>query len=314
VGGVVLVDKPVQMSSHEVVKRLRKAARLRKVGHAGTLDPFATGLLLVCLEEAVRISEYLMDAEKEYVATMKLGEMTDTQDCTGQLIQTRPVPALTDTDIVQMFARFVGTLDQVPPMFSAKKIQGVRLYQLARQGEQVTRASQQVSVATLGIEEVTLPFIRFRVVCSKGTYIRTLAHDLGEAFGCGAHLNALQRVRIGRFELAQAYPLEELLRQAHQGQVLSSLIPTDVAVPEFPIVTLDARLARHFRFGTPFYLPASVYASLLFGATDATEWTIVRMYDAEGNFLGLGRGKPPTSDLSRWDIQPFKVLVDPPAE
>ena len=193
-GGILLVHKPADCTSHDVVTQIRKLFRTKKVGHAGTLDPFATGLLLLCLDEATRLSEYLLNAEKEYAAVVKLGEVTDTQDRTGRVLETCPVPDLAEAELRAAMTGFIGEIAQTPPMFSARKVQGRRLYKLARKGKTVERAAQAVNIAALDLLAVELPFLRLRVVCSKGTYIRTLAHDLGAALGCGAWFSMPKRL------------------------------------------------------------------------------------------------------------------------
>lgn len=299
-GGVLLVNKPAEISSHVVVKRIRNLFQTRRVGHAGTLDPFATGLLLLCLDEATRITEYLMEGEKEYVGTLKLGETTDTQDCTGQVLETRPVPDLTVEAIQQAFAQFVGAIGQIPPMFSAKKLEGVRLYDLARQGKHVERSARPVTIQELELLDLTLPHIRFRVACSKGTYIRTLAHDVGEALGCGATLHALERTRSGRFFLRDALSLDQLTALRPQTARLARLVPTDVAVDFFPSFTLPAELVQRFVYGTPVIM------------TDETEQepqAIYRVYSPTGEFLALANKK--LVEPSRWKVRPLKMLISP---
>ncbi|MBN8249001.1 MAG: tRNA pseudouridine(55) synthase TruB [Verrucomicrobia bacterium] len=209
--GALLVDKPPEWTSHDVVAKVRNHFRLEKVGHCGTLDPMATGLLILVLGKATRMSERFMAADKVYDGTLRLGETTDSYDADGELTATLPVPPLTLDDLNGAASAFLGDLMQVPPMVSAKKIQGVALYKLARQGKEVPREPRLVHIHTFRFSEYEEPFGYFRVSCTKGTYVRSLAHDLGARLGCGAHLTALRRVGSGRFDVADALPLPEIL-------------------------------------------------------------------------------------------------------
>jgi len=215
--GALLVDKPSEWTSHDVVAKVRGHFRLPKVGHCGTLDPMATGLLILVLGKATRYSERLMASDKVYEGTMRLGEVTDSYDADGELVETRPVPPLSLDDLNEAAAPFVGDLQQIPPMVSAKKVGGVPLYRLARQGREIPREPRLVHVYTFRFEDYEDPFGYFRVSCTKGTYVRSLAHDLGQRLGCGAHLTALRRTGSGRFDVADALPLPELLALDRKG-------------------------------------------------------------------------------------------------
>jgi len=215
--GALLVDKPSEWTSHDVVAKVRGHFRLPKVGHCGTLDPMATGLLILVLGKATRYSERLMASDKVYEGTMRLGEVTDSYDADGELVETRPVPALSLEDLNEAASAFVGDLQQIPPMVSAKKVGGVPLYRLARQGREIPREPRLVHVYTFRFEDYEDPFGYFRVSCTKGTYVRSLAHDLGQRLGCGAHLTALRRTGSGRFDVVDALPLKELLALDRKG-------------------------------------------------------------------------------------------------
>ena len=209
--GVLLVDKAPGMTSHDVVAIVRRALNTRKVGHCGTLDPIATGLLIVVLGRGTKISDLLMSEDKEYVGTMTLGTTTDSQDRTGQTIESWPVPPDIDRrKIDAAFAKFHGDFYQMPPMVSAIKMGGVPLYKLARQGKTVEREARFVHVFAHEIKNVDLPDVDFRVVCSKGFYVRTYAHDIGHELGCGAHLKELRRTQSGRFDLSRAVTVDEI--------------------------------------------------------------------------------------------------------
>lgn len=208
--GVLLIDKAPGMTSHDVVAIVRRRLGIEKVGHCGTLDPLATGLLLVGLGRGTKIQDLLMAEDKEYVGTMTLGIETDSQDADGKVVATREIPPLTTEQIQAAFAQFQGDFYQMPPMVSAIKKEGVPLYKLARQGKTVEREPRFVHIYAWEILAIRLPEIDFRVVCSKGFYVRTYAHDIGNVLGCGAHLKTLRRTKSGRFSVEGAVTVEEL--------------------------------------------------------------------------------------------------------
>lgn len=210
--GVLLVDKPRGLTSHDVVDRIRRHFGFRKVGHCGTLDPAATGLLVIVLERATKLQNQLMSEDKTYEGTMRLGICTDSQDVDGLVVAEKPVPALGAEDIERVFARFRGDIQQIPPMVSAIKHKGQPLYKLARKGKTVERQPRLVHIYELRLLKLDLPRIDFRLTCSKGTYVRTLCADIGEALGCGAHLFELRRTRSGRFDANDAHKLDDLLK------------------------------------------------------------------------------------------------------
>ena len=208
--GVLLVDKAPGMTSHDVVALVRRRLQIKKVGHCGTLDPIATGLLLLTLGRGTKIQDLLMSEDKEYAGTLKLGATTDTQDCAGKILQERPVPALAEETVRAAFEKYRGDFYQMPPMVSAIKQGGVPLYKLARQGKVVEREPRLVHVYKYTIDRIAPPEIDFSVACSKGFYVRTYAHDIGEELGCGAHLLNLRRTRSGRFLVDGAITVEEI--------------------------------------------------------------------------------------------------------
>jgi len=221
--GVLLVDKAEGMTSHDVVALARRKLGTKKIGHCGTLDPAATGLLLLTIGRGTKVQDLLMSEDKEYAGTFVLGVTTDTQDREGEVIQERPVPALEEDQIRSVFETFRGDFYQLPPMVSAKKHGGVPLYKLARQGKTVEREPRLVHVYRYTIDRIELPQIDFSVLCSKGFYVRTYVHDIGEALGCGAHLKALRRTRSGRFDVANAITVDEI-KQAPREQILQRLL------------------------------------------------------------------------------------------
>ncbi len=228
--GVLLIDKPAGMTSHDVVDRVRRTLRMKRIGHAGTLDPMATGLLIILVGKATKLSQYLMSLDKEYEGSIKLGETTDTQDADGDVLATRPVPALTEAQLREAIQAFVGDQYQTPPMFSAKKLAGVPLYKLARKGQEVEREPRFIRISSFELTRFGLPEFEVRLRCSKGTYVRTIAHDLGEKLGCGAHLSALRRTATDRFNVSQAVPLARLETMDH-GAIRPLLLGAYEAVP-----------------------------------------------------------------------------------
>lgn len=208
--GVLLVDKAAGMTSHDVVALVRRRLQIKKVGHCGTLDPIATGLLLLTLGRGTKIQDLLMSEDKEYSGTMLLGKTTDTQDSAGVVIEERPVPSFDEATVRAAFDKFAGDFYQTPPMVSAIKQGGVPLYKLAREGKTVEREPRLVHVYRYAIDRLALPEIDFTVVCSKGFYVRTYAYDIGETLGCGAHLKNLRRVKSGRFSVEGAITVAEL--------------------------------------------------------------------------------------------------------
>jgi tRNA pseudouridine55 synthase len=237
--GIVLVDKPQGVTSFDVVRQLRRFCQTRQVGHCGTLDPLATGLLPVAVGSATRLVEYLMADEKEYLATLALGAVTDTQDATGQLLATYPWDDVTPSALAAACQLFTGAIAQIPPMYSALKRDGVPLYRLARQGLEVERAARDITISLIEILEFTPPLASIRVVCSKGTYIRTLVHDLGQQLGCGAHLTALRRVRCGVLTVDASYTPDELQALAEAGGPLPVMSATE-AMAAFPVVAVQS--------------------------------------------------------------------------
>ena len=222
--GVLLVDKATGMTSHDVVSIVRNRLATQKVGHCGTLDPFATGLLLVVVGRGTKIQDLLMSEDKEYVGTIKLGEVTDTQDGEGAILATSPVAGFSHSQIEAAFAKYHGDFYQTPPMVSAIKREGVPLYKLAREGKVVEREPRLVHVYAHEIQAVRLPEIDFRVICSKGFYVRTYAHDLGQELGCGGHLAALRRTKSGRFLVNGAVTIEQLKTETREqiaGRIIS---------------------------------------------------------------------------------------------
>ncbi len=270
--GFLNIDKPLKMTSHDVVARVRRGLKVKKVGHAGTLDPLATGVLVICAGAATRLSEYVMHTQKRYTAWVRLGVTTDTYDAEGEMLLVRDASAVTRADVEQALPRFTGDIQQVPPMYSAIKQGGRKLYELARAGETVERPARPVRIESLVITDWSPPQFTLDVTCSAGTYIRSLAYDLGEALGTGAHLAGLVRTASGSFALENAVTLETLL-EADDWQ--RHLIPPQQALMHLPLVTLDGQQLDHIRHGRP--IPAD-------GDTRAE---LAQAQDADGQFTAI---------------------------
>ena len=211
-GQVILIDKPLEWTSFDVVKKVRNLIRIKKVGHAGTLDPLATGLLILCTGKKTKSIESFMAKEKEYTGTFTIGAETPTYDLESEVINRNDISQVSQIDLEQARLKFLGEIDQIPPMHSAIKVDGRRVYELARKGEKIELKSRKIKISEFELTKVDLPLISFRVVCSKGTYIRSLAHDFGQALGVGAHLSSLRRTRVGSFHVDEAYQLDNLVQ------------------------------------------------------------------------------------------------------
>jgi len=235
---VINLNKPKGISSQQAVTRVKRITGVKKAGHAGTLDPMATGILLVCTGEATKITRFLSDLDKEYLTVMKLGEKTDTYDSEGTVVQRNEDFSLEKEDVENVLAGFRGTIEQTPPMFSALKMGGRPLYSLARRGIMVERARREITIHEMEITEFSLPFVGMRISCSKGTYIRSLCNDIGEMLGMGAHITSLQRTVIGRFRIEDSVTLDELQKSPAAGNAFVSI---DEALGHLGEISLDER-------------------------------------------------------------------------
>ena len=298
--GILNVDKPLGSSSHAVVVAIRKLSGQRKVGHAGTLDPLATGVLLVCLGKATRVSQFLMDSHKTYCTTVRLGVSTTTHDAEGEIVAQANVAAGLD-EVQSALRQFVGRIDQTPPAYSAIQVGGKRLYNLARQGIHVQVPPRKVDVYRLEVIEWKPPFITLEVECGPGTYIRALARDLGEALGCGAHLSGLRRTKSGQFAVEQAASLAELEAASAAGSLAGCLHPLDAAFADLPAVHLDAKAAYHLALGQA--VPDPQHDE---NAADAAEQQAARVYAPGGLFVALA-----VRDRGNTAWRPRKVFVEP---
>jgi tRNA pseudouridine55 synthase len=275
--GILVLDKIAGVTSFDAVALVRRRLGLKRVGHAGTLDPDATGVLPMLLGEATKLMPYLADQDKEYVATLRLGVTTDTGDLGGRTRATAPVATLSRDEVEAACGQFVGRIKQVPPMYSAVHHEGRRLYELAREGVEVVREPREVVVHVIDVQDVAGDAVRIRVVCGKGTYVRVLAVDIGGALGCGAAVAALARTRVGPFALAQALPWTTLA-EGPTAAVWKKVQPAEAALAGWLAVQLDAGDAARFAHGqTAAAAPAG-----------ATAGTLVRVHAADGRLLGVG--------------------------
>ncbi len=281
VDGVLLLDKPLGLSSNDALQKARRLFSAAKGGHTGTLDPLATGLLPLCFGEATKFSADLLDADKTYEAELQLGVETDSGDVDGQVVATAAVN-VGESDISAVLPRFTGPIEQVPPMHSALKRDGRPLYELARQGVVVERAPRAVTIHAIELLSFAGDRVRLRVACSKGTYIRVLAIDIGRALGCGAHLSALRRVAVADLDLARAVTLAELEALAEDARG-SRLLPVDALLQSLPLLAVEGEAATRFSHGNPVDLPAGLAGK-------------IRVY-AGGRLIGIGE---PGADGRLW--------------
>ena len=289
INGVINIYKNKGFTSHDVVAKLRGILKQKKIGHTGTLDPDAIGVLPVCLGNATKLCDMLTEKEKEYIAKVQLGVTTDTQDMTGTVLQERPVEVSEDM-VREALQSFVGNYEQIPPMYSALKVNGKKLYELAREGKEVERKARPVVIHSIEVLDMSLPQIKIKVVCSKGTYIRTLCHDLGEKLGCGAAMAALERTKSGQFSLETAITLEDLekkLRESGENRekVLQSLvIPVDKMFSKYSELRLLPQWERLIQNGNSF---EEKNLRVEYQTKNREDKTQYRVYIGENVFMGV---------------------------
>ena len=277
IDGIVLIDKPLGLSSNIALQKTKRIFNARKAGHTGSLDPLATGVLPICFGEATKISAFLLDSDKRYRTTIQLGQTRTTGDMEGEVVETRPIPSL-DADLIEAtLATFRGDVSQVPPMHSALKHEGTPLYKLARKGISVERKVRHIKVYELTAIEHTSDTLTLDVHCSKGTYIRTLAEDIGEALGCGAHLIDLRRTEVSPFKDTAVHSLESLETLAREDNLTGTLLPIDAAVPDWPKLNLSELQAENLCMGR-----RVEHANIPDSDT-------IRLYRSNGDFLGIGQ-------------------------
>lgn len=277
VSGILLLDKPKGISSNKALQQVKNLYKAQKAGHTGSLDPLATGVLPVCLGEATKVSGFLLDADKKYRVQIKLGEKTTTADAEGEVIATASLDAVSESSITDILPEFIGVQQQLPPMYSALKHQGERLYKLAREGIEVEREPREITIFDLELISVDLPYFELDVHCSKGTYVRTLAEDIGEKLGCGAHVTELRRTAVGVFD-GEPLTMEQLESAAEQGfaGLDPLLMPTDSALSDWEGVHLSADMSYYVRQGQAVMVPKAPANGM------------IRLYDEKNGFLGVG--------------------------
>ena len=290
--GILLVDKPAGWTSHDVVAKVRRLTGQRRIGHTGTLDPAATGLLVLCLGQATRLVEYITAHDKRYTGEIVLGAKTTTDDAEGDAIETQPAPALSAADLRDLEARFTGDLRQVPPAFSAVSVAGKRSYAVARKGGAIDLPPRPVTVHQLELQPVAPDRIAIDVHCGPGTYIRSIARDIGDALGCGAHLASLRRHGSGTFRLEDAWTLDEVETIASAGRIAEILLPADEGMTAFDAAILGTEGAAELVFGRLYAVPK--------GAIRPSG--VARLYTCDGAFKGV------VSLSSSGEITPLKLL------
>lgn len=277
--GIININKPLGITSHDVVYRLRKLLGIKKIGHTGTLDPDASGVLPMCIGRGTKVADMLTAKDKQYVAEMTLGLATDTLDASGTVTETAEIN-VTEQDIENAIQKFVGDIEQIPPMYSAIKVDGKKLYELAREGVEIERKPRSVRIDNIEVLDIDLEEnkISIRVDCSKGTYIRTLCDDIGRELGCFAHMSKLERTKSGRFDIKDAYTLlqiEEMLKNGDMG----FLVPVDVVFEEYERLTITEKKAKKMCNGTQISVQGLV------------EGKTYRVYDEKGNFLTISKAE-----------------------
>lgn len=304
--GILNVDKPSGLTSHDVVALVRRASQQRQVGHAGTLDPLATGVLLVCLGKGTRVTEFLMASPKTYRAAIHLGVTTTTDDAEGEVVAQAPV-AVSSAEIQRALIQFVGAIGQIPPAYSALKRGGQRLYRLARRGQTPELRPRPVEIYELQVEQWTPPLLYVQVRCGPGTYIRSLARDLGKALGCGAHLASLRRTASGRFAVDQAVSPQRIEAAFASGDISELLCPIDEAVAEFPALYLDTPTSLRLIAGQPIpgnessmpegslaraYAPDKQFVAIVAWDTEITRWRPRKVFAQAAELAALCKESP----------------------
>lgn len=277
VNGILLLDKPLGRSSNSALQKVRYLFNAKKAGHTGSLDPLATGVLPICFGEASKVTAYLLSSDKCYTCTAQLGVTTTTGDKEGDVLQTREIKPFDNNDIENILKSFRGDIEQIPPMYSALKHNGQPLYKLARQGIEIKRKARKITIYKLDMLESTDDTITLNIKCSKGTYIRTLAQDIGEALGCGAHLSMLRRTEVSPFDCSKLYSIEEIEQLSEEKKLEETLLPIDSALPHLPVITLNNEEASLIQNG------------LKIDRENIPHTSLIRLYLESGEFIGIGR-------------------------
>jgi tRNA pseudouridine55 synthase len=302
--GILIIDKPQDVTSFDMVRQTRRWCKTRRVGHAGTLDPLATGVLPIAVGLATRLVEYMMAGEKTYQATLKLGASTDTQDSEGQSLETKDWQHVDREAFDAAISGFLGPIQQLPPMFSALKKDGQPLYKLARQGIEVERQPRSITIESLVVDEFAPPYVTFTVRCSKGTYVRTLCHDLGQKLNCGAHMSALRRLACGQFDVKVSYTPDEIQELVDQGKPLPLLSPAD-ALADWPTLSVAGPLLDRLQDGVAPSMADLDVSGL--NAGDRVRFLSDGTLVAIANFSPGGHGKRP-GDFELTKVFPLPVV------
>lgn len=316
INGIINIYKESGFTSHDVVAKMRGILKQKKIGHTGTLDPDAVGVLPVCLGSGTKLCDMLTDKSKEYEAKMQLGITTDTQDISGTVL-TRSEVNVTEAEVTEAVQNFIGEYDQVPPMYSAIKVNGKKLYELAREGKEIERKARRVCIQDIQILEISLPYVRLKVNCSKGTYIRTLCQDIGEKLDCGATMTELTRTRVGQFGIEEAVTLSELERLRDNGTLEEHIVPVDAVFADLREVTLQDKFLKLIDNGNAFYPNQIMEQGNGIGANDSkadgagytgTDWQDreqVRVYGAAHKFYGIY-----AYDVTEGRFRPVKMFPE----
>jgi len=297
--GILIIDKPADMSSAKVVAHIKKMTRVKKAGHAGTLDPSATGVLVCCLNQATRLARFFLHGDKTYLAELFLGVETDTQDATGEVVAKRPVLCDTQT-VLSTLRSFQGVQQQIPPVFSALKHQGSPLYRWARKGQYIEKSAREIEIYSIHAAQISLPWARFEVRCSSGTYIRTLCADIGDALGCGGHLANLRRLGSSQFRIQDALSLADLDQLVEAGRMTERLIPMADVLPFMPGVVADDALRKRIFNGKRLTFDD------IQGLPNEFREGYFKITDATGRLLAVMRAEPGCSDYQYGCVFPYE--------
>lgn len=294
--GLLLLDKPQGLSSNQALGRVKRLFGIKKAGHTGTLDPLATGMLPICLGEATKFSAYGLHQDKRYWARIKLGETTTTGDAEGEVLEVKSVPFLSTEQLSTLIQSFEGEIEQVPPMYSALKYQGRPLYELARQGITIERKARHIKIYQIQLKSYEMPYLELEVACSKGTYIRTLAEDIGQKIGCGGHIVGLRRLSVGDLQEAGMFSLEQLEYLKNQADLARALLPMETLIHHFPEICLSSAEIKLFRQGQSLQLTHEIEMSA----------ALYRIYESRGDsnkyFWGLAEA------LEAFKIKPKRIV------
>lgn len=301
--GILNVYKERGFTSHDVVAKLRGILKQKKIGHTGTLDPEAEGVLPVCLGNATKLCDLLTDKTKEYEAVLQLGVTTDTQDMTGQVLTRREV-CVSEEEIQKIMLSYIGKSEQIPPMYSALKVGGKKLYELAREGKEVQRTPRPIEIFTMNILKTELPYVRFCVSCSKGTYIRTLCHDIGQKAGCGGAMAQLLRTRVGNFRMEEAYTLSRIETLQREGRLAEIVCPVDAMFPDYPAACVKREYVKTIENGNSF-VPSMCACVPSASETERENPLRVRVYNEDHVFYGIYEYCD-----AKACFQPYKMFLD----